>query len=422
MSGHGLVRATRTASALALGSVGGGLLAYAFFALVTRALGPVAAAPVAVLWAWWGFAGAALTFPIQHWISRSVALHGGERGLRRSVGALVAAVAATAVVTGLVAWLGREPLFGDDGWVFPALVSAVTLGSGLLGYVRGALTARRRFGAVGAGLVVENALRCGAAAALLVAGVDDPAAYGACLVVGYAAGVLWPSAFRLGEGGAPADRTSVLGSVAGLAVGQLLGQAVLTGGPVLLAVAGGMPRDVTVLFAGLALFRAPYMLALGLVAPVTARLTRLVADGRSGDLRRLRLLLVGGTLGVAAVAAVLGGLLGPWLMELVFGAGVRLDGELTLLLAVATTFALTNLVLTLLMLARHRTAALLRGWSAGLLPGAALFAWSGQELLARTCWAFLVVEVAVTAWLVLEDVLAARTSSSVGASGREEDR
>ena len=46
------------------------MLAYVFFAAVTRALGAEAAAPVAVLWAWWSFAGAALTFPLQHWIAR----------------------------------------------------------------------------------------------------------------------------------------------------------------------------------------------------------------------------------------------------------------------------------------------------------------------------------------------------------------
>ncbi len=56
-------------------------------------------------------------------------------------------------------------------------------------------------------------------------------------------------------------------------MGQLLGQVVLTGGPVLLAAAGGAPAEVTALFAGLALFRAPYTLALGLVSQLTERLT-----------------------------------------------------------------------------------------------------------------------------------------------------
>ena len=47
----------------------------------------------------------------------------------------------------------------------------------------------------------------------------------------------------------------------------------------LLAAVGGAPGEVTALFAGLALFRAPYTLALGLVSALTGRLTRLVVAG-----------------------------------------------------------------------------------------------------------------------------------------------
>ena len=53
----------------------------------------------------------------------------------------------------------------------------------------------------------------------------------------------------------------------------MIGQAVLTGGPVVLALAGGSARDITALFAGLALFRAPYIVALGLVSQLTGRFT-----------------------------------------------------------------------------------------------------------------------------------------------------
>ena len=56
----------------------------------------------------------------------------------------------------------------------------------------------------------------------------------------------------------------------------------------LLAVAGGAPAEVTALFAGLALFRAPYTLAVGLVAALTGRLTTLVVQGRRAALRRFR--------------------------------------------------------------------------------------------------------------------------------------
>ena len=62
-------------------------------------------------------------------------------------------------------------------------------------------------------------------------------------------------------------------------------------------------------------------------------------------------------------------------MELVFGEGVRLAGELTAVLAVGTVFALANLVLTILVAGARPV----RGAGARLagraVPGAAYFAW-----------------------------------------------
>ena len=73
-------RVARDSGVLAVGSLLNGLLAYVFFATVTRALGAEAAAPVSVLWAYWSFAAAALAFPLQHWAARSVTATGSALG------------------------------------------------------------------------------------------------------------------------------------------------------------------------------------------------------------------------------------------------------------------------------------------------------------------------------------------------------
>jgi O-antigen/teichoic acid export membrane protein len=405
-----------------LGSVVSGLLAYVFFALVTRALGPVPAAPVSVLWAWWSFAGAALTFPLQHWITRSVTVHQGERAVRRALGGVCLVVVAVGVVVGFASWLARDLLFHRGDIVFPLLVVAVAVGSGAMGVVRGLLAARGRFPALGAALVAENALRCLTALLLMVAGVDDPVAYGAALVVGYLAIGGWPSTLRVTDAGRP-EEDSPLAFVTGASVGQLLGQAVLTGGPVLLAAAGGAPAEVTALFAGLALFRAPYTLALGLVSQLTERLTVLVVEGRRDALRRFRAGVVLTTLAAGVVGALLGAWLGPAVMELVFGQGVRLPGDLTLLIAVGTVFALANLVVTVSALARGRTSALVRGWVLGAVPGALLFWLSPMSALERTTWTFAVVEAAAFCWLLVEDLRGGSTGrTGSGLLGAQEDR
>lgn len=191
----------------------------------------------------------------------------------------------------------------------------------------------------------------------------------------------------------------------------------------LLAAAGGAPAEVTALFAGLALFRAPYTLALGLVSQLTERLTVLVVRGDREALQRFRLGVVGATLGAAVLGAGIGYWVGPPLMELVFGDGVRLPGGLTLLIAVGTVFALANLVLTVTALARGRTAALVRAWVVGCAPGAMFFWLSPMSALDRTTWAFAVVEAAAFCWLVIEDIRAGlREPAESGLLGAEEDR
>ncbi|MCW2845591.1 MAG: hypothetical protein JWN22_3507 [Nocardioides sp.] len=394
----------RDTSALALGSVSSGLLAYVFFALVTRALGATAAAPVSVLWAYWSFAGAALTFPFQHWIARSVVAH-GEGSVREALRGVALLSAGTAVVATGLAWALRDLLFHTDrtgeAW-FPLLVGAVTLGAAATGVVRGMLSARRRFAAVGAGLVAENGARCLAAVVLAAAGVDSPEAYGLCLVLGYVAAVAWPSTFRLSSARTATHAAPPWAFLGGASGGQLIGQTVLTGGPVALALAGGSAAQVTALFAGLALFRAPYTLALGLVSQLTGRLTHLVVEGRRQDLRRVGRWLVVATLLAAAGAALVGASAGPPLLRLVFGSDVTLPGRLTLVLAVGSTFAIANLVVTLVVLALDRTLALVRSWAVALLPGAVWFVASGSPALERTCVTFLVVESAALALLLVE--------------------
>jgi O-antigen/teichoic acid export membrane protein len=393
-------RVARDSGFLAMGSLLSGLLAYVFFAIVTRALGAETAAPVSVLWAYWSFAAAALAFPLQHWAARSVTATGGEHAVQRSLPVVVAAVLAISPVIGLAAWLARDPLFHRDDMWFPLLVVAATVGSALTGVVRGMLQARERFGAVALALVLENLVRCVFSLGLAAAGNHDPVAYGMALVAGYVIVLFWPWTLRMTLHGD--DHESPLALIGGASGGQLLGQVALTGGPVLLALAGGAPAEVTVLFAGLALFRAPYTLALGMVAQLTARFTTLVVQRRSDALGRIRSRLVVATVALAVLAAPVGALVGPRILPLVFGDDVRMAGRLTAVLASASTVAIGCLVTTLLLIALGRTGGQVRAWMLAAVPGAVYFALWPAPALDRSCWAFLVVEAIAFAWMVVE--------------------
>ena len=176
---RGRSAAARDTLVLAVGSALNGLLAYVFFAVVTRALGADAAAPVSVLWAYWSFAAAALAFPLQHWAARTVTMTGSDHQVQRSLPAISVAILALSPLIGVLAWLAREPLFHRGDLWFPLLVVGSTVGSALTGLVRGMLQAHERFGAVATALVLENLVRVVVSLVLVAAGVDNPVWYGA---------------------------------------------------------------------------------------------------------------------------------------------------------------------------------------------------------------------------------------------------
>jgi O-antigen/teichoic acid export membrane protein len=392
---------SRAASGLAAGSVLSGLLAYVFFATSTRGLGAAEAAPVAVLWSYWGFAAAGLTFPVQHWITRTAAV-AGEGAVRASWASPARLVAAVVVLSGVGAWLLRDSLFGGDAR-FALLVALVGAGAAGMGVVRGLLAARRRYAAVGGLLVAENLARCVAAAVLVVLGVDDPAAYGVALLLGYAACAGWVSAWRTMPGprsaGSVGHGVSAGAFLGGAAGAQVVGQAVLTGGPVLLAVLGGSPAEVTALFATLALYRAPYTVVLGQVAQATGVLARLVAERRLDRLARLEhALLLATVAGVVAGAAV-GAWLGPWLVRLVFGQDVRVGQGVSLALAVGSVLALATLVQGVVLLAHGRPHQTLVAWLLALVPAGAVLVASPGAPTTTVAAAFVAAQ--GSAWLLL---------------------
>ncbi|UYM06528.1 polysaccharide biosynthesis protein [Solicola gregarius] len=396
--------------ALAIGSALSGILAYLVFALTTRTLGDDAA-PVSVLWSYWGFAGAALTFPLQHWIARTVTADGtgSVRAALPRVGGLVAVVA---ILTGGLAWWGRDPLFHrDDPW-FPVLVALVTLGSALMGLVRGGLSGESRFGSVAVSLVAENALRCAAVGALVVAGADDPVEYGFCIVAGHVVAICWPRALYFDRGRTSVRPHSAIEFLSGAGLAQLLGQLVLTGGPVALALAGGTAAEVTALFAALALFRAPYTLALGMVAQLTTAVTRLVVSGADATLRRIRTTTIAATALTCLIAGVGGAALGPAVITLVFGESVDFPAGQSAIVAVGCALGVANLVLMITALAYDAPRTVAVSWVVAVAVGAvAYIVLAGLPAAETIVWCFLVAEAVAFLALLVAD---ARRSAPAG--------
>ena len=394
---------------LALGSAASGVLAYVFFALVTRALGAEAAAPVAVLWTYWSFAAAALTFPLQHWAVRAVVAAGGEGPVRRALPSIAALTLLVALLAGTATWLIRDDLFHRGGWSFPALVVVVTMGSAFLGIVRGILTVRDRLTSVGLLLASENAVRCLLAVILIAGDATESRYYGLALAAGALVGFAWPSVLRLGTTG-PADH-GWLRFVAGASGGQLISQAVLTGGPVALALLGDSPAQVTGLFVALALFRAPYVVALGVVSPATGMLTRLVVAERHAAIRRVLAGIVAATALGVGLAALIGWFAGPALLRLVFGASIDVSAEVCLLIAAGSALSLGTLLLSLVAMANDRSHTTLRSWLVAAVAAGVTIAVGPGTPMTTVTYAFVVAQLVAFATLLTEQLVAGPRSA-----------
>jgi len=313
-------------------------------------------------------------------------------------------VGLAALATGLLAWLPRDSLFHRDDPAFPILVACVTLGAGFIGVVRGGLSARHQFVTLAVVFVAENASRCLGAVALILANVKAAIDYGICLAAGSFIGLLWPSSFRFARQQGKPVTDSSFRFIGGAAGGQLLGQAVLTGGPVLLALSGGTAAQVTALFAALALFRAPYTVAIALVSTLTGRLTTLFIHHEHAALRRVRVGVLTTTALVVPLAGVLGALAGPRLLELIFGPDVTLDPFYCGLVAAGSALALANLVMTVMIMSQNRSGAVARGWVVATLAATLIYLLSAEPPLATTCWVFLGAEAVALLALVLAEL------------------
>lgn len=385
---------------LAAGSAAAGIFVYLFFALATRSLGAEGAAPVAVLWTYWAIAAAVLTFAVQHWTIRTLTHDGHGGTIARSLPMLSMSTALLAVLTGGVAFVFRETLFGDDGLVFPALTAGITAGSFFVGLVRGALAGRRRYPATAVSLLGENAVRVVAATGVALAG-GGPEAFGLALVVGPLICVVWLGSLRFDSGAAGSAVRNPLALVSDVAGGSLIAQVVLTGTPMVLAATGGSPAAVTSLFVALAVWRAPYVIALGITPQVTAAFTRLVADERFRRIARIRLFVGLGVLAGAGVAVLASFTVMPALLRLAFGPAVRLDEPVLATLGIGTVIALGNVVLLLLLLAYGRTRPATRAWAAALVVSAIWLLLSPMPPESRVVVAFLLAQFTAAVLLVL---------------------
>ena len=249
-----------------------GLLAYVFFALVTRGLGAEPAAPVAVLWACWGFAGRGADLPAAA-LDRPVGQPSTTEG-GRSAAALARRGPGFVVAVGVVRRAARRGWRGSRSSAPRAAPSRCwswrsRLRSGRDGS-RPRAAGRPARGSARWRAAWSRRTRCAASAAVALTsrrrGTRGVRRRAARRVRRLPVLALDAPARRTGGGPATTRRCRF---VSGASVASCSARPCSPAGRSCWRWPAGRRREVTALFAALALFRAPYTLALGLVSALT---------------------------------------------------------------------------------------------------------------------------------------------------------
>jgi O-antigen/teichoic acid export membrane protein len=374
--------------------VGSGILAYAFFVLAARTLGPGAYGQIGVLWAGM-FIGVIVLFrPLEQTTTRAVAdrlARGSEvKTVVRSVAAIYGVVVVLGAIGATLAWATvRERLFLGSN-LLTAMLFAGTALYGLEYMLRGILAGGRWFRGYALCLMADAVARIAVAVPLAIVASKNLAAVAvAAAALGGFVVPLWVGrrwlrqAVNRGDGGGRFHFGAALTFAAPASVIAAADQVLINAGPLLVMVEGGRhaSKVAGVVFAATMLVRIPVYVFQGVAASLLPNLTRLQAVEATrffhDTIRRATVVLVGTTALIVACAAIAG----PQLMGVIYGSGFEADRlQLTWLgLGVGCYLGAATLSQALLALDRGRQAAL--AWTTAALcflavyfvaPGAAL--------------------------------------------------
>lgn len=370
--------------------------AYLFTVMAGRGLGEVDFAPIAALWTLQFLGFTVLYTPIEQLIIHRLTLAGGKAEALRSARAVIVGAigAGTLLLAGFV-YATRDRFFeGDAAFAVAALVLFLTLGGYAL--ARGFLAGRARYKSYGIMVGAEAVARVTMAVLVLVT-VDTALGLAAVLALAPLVFVFFrPFAATASDQahiGDPSGSASTF--LAGLVVATAASQTILAAGPLVVGALGGGPAEISVFFFTFTLFRGPLTASYNLLARVLPWFTERLVGGSD---RALRLGLVWlGTAGfaLAVVGGLLGALLGPWIVDLMFGE--RPEAQLAALAVAGVVLGGVALVIGQALVARSATRALAAVWIGALAVALIVVFVSTGSASMRTGLGFVIGESAALA-------------------------
>jgi O-antigen/teichoic acid export membrane protein len=371
--------------------VAGGLIgavgAYLFQAYGGRQLGTEAFAPVGQLWTVFFILATVLLVPVEQYITREVAV-----GRKVIPGDLVPAMAVAgigALVGGGFVLITLDRLFAGS-FLYLVQILLLMVGYGLLVVGKGVYAGRRLFAKVGWVLIVETAVRL-VAGIVVIQLVGTAESLGWAMVLGGFAvlGMGWWRHDRGTTRPPAAPPTRFLGGYVG---GTASAQVLLGAAPVVVALLGGDEAIQSIVFATFTLFRAPLTLIFALQGRVLPYLVGMADSGdRKGLAQIARLVVIGGVI-LAGLGALVGWLVGPEVVSLLFIPEFAPSATVAALTAAGMMAAATAQIAGQVLVAEGRTSRLSVAWVAGLIVAIVAIVLFQVDPDVRVALAFLVGE------------------------------
>jgi O-antigen/teichoic acid export membrane protein len=378
------LRAPGTARMIA-GSLAGAVLAYLFQVFGGRRLGTTAFAPVALLWTVFFIVATVVLIPLEQFVTREVSR--GRRVLADDWKVLAVVILVTALaLAGFVAITNDHLFGGHPSFVLQAGTLTLLFGGMQVG--KGILAGHRRFADYGLVLTLEGLFRLGAAVAFLTLS-SGAVALGWAMVAAPLC-ILFVRPWRLDrETVEGVDATPARGFLSSYVLGSSASQLLLGGAPLGVGALGGGEALRSIVFVTFTLYRAPLTLIYNLQGRVLSLLVRMDDEA---TLRRgiTRLLAVGVFL--VASAGLVGWLVGPAVVELLFGMEFRPAATVAALAAAGVIAGSITQLMGQALVATGSTGQLAGAWVGGLGAGLVTMIALGGASEYRVAVGFLVGE------------------------------
>ncbi|MUH51309.1 MAG: hypothetical protein F2789_08865 [Actinobacteria bacterium] len=350
-----------------------GISSYAFFKVGVKALGEDGFKPISSLWFATFFLAPGFFLPLEQELGRALAQrlglgHGGRPVVRRVL-PLAGALTAIVCIAILAASGSITAKFFDGDWVVTAALLVGFISYAPAHLARGICSGHARFASYGIVMGADGASRIIGCVVLWMAGVTNTGAYAFTVALAPLVGV----AVVLARGdlkttaGPPAPWAEVTPNLGWLLLGSVFAAGLVNAGPIAVDLLKGnnSKEYVTKFSYGVLLGRVPLFLFQAVQAALLPRLARLAVRGEITEFkqgfRKLMMVVLGvGALGVAGSA-----LLGPFMLQKVYGAA--LSHRTITMLVFGTAVYMVALSIAQAVIALHGHALVALGWGLGML-------------------------------------------------------